>query len=207
MSVRTVDPDTKKITEEFVGCVLDEYEENGYHDSYGHAIVWNEEKQAVTTVPTWSTAYYSTTSATVDATPEVIEKAYRYAAKIMSENMIKDFKIVGPGKNVKSLTTRGKAKGAVGTVVRFENSKFDSAWAARYNPTKVAVIKVTDPENVHYGRNLYVDPKRLEVTDELTEAVKIDLRYQAVKIVRRQNFRSLFHSRWGSLYQVAELYR
>lgn len=207
MSVRTVDPTTKIVSEEYVGAVLDEYEENGYHDSYGHAIVWSEEKQGVLTVSTWSTAYYSTTSATVDATPDVIEKAYRYAAKIMSDNMIKDFKIVAPGKNVKSLTVKGKAKGAVGTVVRFENSKFDSAWAARYSPTKVAVVRVTNEDHPSCGRNVYVAPNRLEVTDELTEAVKIDLRAQAVKRVRGQSFRSLFHGKWGSLYQVAELYR
>jgi hypothetical protein len=207
MSVRTTDPTTKKITEEFVGCVLGEYEENGHHDSYGHALVWDDEKGVVRTVSTWSTAYYSSTSATVDATPDVIEKAYCYAGKIMGDNMIKDFLVVGPGKNVKSLTTRGKAKGAIGTVVRFENSKFDSAWAARYNPTKVAVVKVTDPNNVHFGRNVWVAPDRLEVTDELTDDVKIDLRYQAVKIVRRQDFVSLFHGKWGSLYQPAALYR
>ena len=191
----------------YQGAVLDTFEINGYDDSDWYAVVWDAETETVKTVQYDTTRFAAMGKAWVDATQDVINKAYDYAFKIKFEQMIKDFKIVAPGKNVKSLTTRGKAKGAVGTVVRFENSKFDSAWAARYSPTKVAVIKVTDPKNVHCGRNLYVAPERLEVTDELTPETENDLRQEAFLAVRRQSFHSLFHPRWGSLYQVAELYR
>src|SRR5690606_40788171 len=63
MSVRTVDPKTKIVSETYVGAVLAEYEDNGYHDSYGHAIVWDATTASVRTVATWSTAYYSLTAA------------------------------------------------------------------------------------------------------------------------------------------------
>ena len=193
--------------EQFKGAVLATYEANGYDDSDWYAIVWDAEKAAVRTVMYDTTRFAAMGRADVDATPDVIEKAYDFAFSIMIKSKIADFKIVAPGKHVKSLTKKGKAVGAVGTVERFENSKFDSAWAARYSPTKVAVVKVTDPSNVHYGRNVYVAPDKLEVTDELTPDTENDLRQDTFLAVRRQSFGSLFHNRYGSLYQVAELYR
>jgi hypothetical protein len=206
MSVRHTDPESKITTETYVGCVLDEYEDNGYHDSYGYAIVWDDEKGAVTTVQTWSTAYYTTTGATVDATPETIKKAKAYAAKILFEAKIHDHKIVGPGKTVKSLTTRGKAKGVTAVVDHFEKDQYRRSYGD-YQP-KVAVIKVTAPfDNPHYGRKLYVDPARLEVIDELTEDVKIDYKQEAWLQAERSDVRSLFHPRYGALYRPSELYR
>lgn len=206
MSVRTVDPTTKEATETFVGAVLDEYEDNGYHDSYGYAIVWDAEKGTVHTESTWTTAYYSSTSATVDATPEAIKAAKEYAAKILFENKIHDHKIVAPGKTVKSLTTRGKAKGVTGEVVSIERDQYARSYGD-YTP-KVAVIKVTAPyDNPHYGRKLYVKPDRLEVIDELTEDVKIDYKQEAWLQAMNSDVRSLFHPRWGALYRPSELYR
>jgi hypothetical protein len=206
MSVRHTDPTTKIVEETYVGCVLDEYEDNGYHDSYGYAIVWDDEKGVVTTVQTWSTAYYTTTGATVDATPETIKKAKAYAAKILFEQRIKDHKIVGTGKTVKSLTVRGKAKGVTGTVEQIKRDEYARAYGDIV--PKVAVIKVTAPfDNPHYGRNLYVKPDRLEVIDELTEDVKIDYKQEAWLEAERSSVRSLFHPRYGALYRPSELYR
>lgn len=206
MSIRYTNPDTKITEETYVGCVLDEYEDNGYHDSYGYAIVWDEAKQAVTTVQTWSTAYYTTTGATVDATPETIKKVKEYAFKILFKSMIEDHKVVGPGKTVKSLTTRGKAKGVTAIVDRFEKDQYHRSYGD-YQP-KVAVIKVTAPEsNPHFGRKLYVDPARLEVIDELTPEVENDYRQKAWLQAERSDVRSLFHPRWGALYRPSELYR
>ena len=206
MSIRHTDPTTKITEETYVGCVLDEYEDNGYHDSYGHAIVWDADKGTVHTESTWSTAYYTTTSATVDATPESIKAAKEYAAKILYENKIKDHKIVAPGKTVKSLTTRGKAKGITGEVIKFVPNQYVRSYGDVQ--LKTAVVQVTAPEsNPHYGRKLYIDPDRLEVTDELTEDVKIDYKQEAWLQAQQSSVRSLFHPRWGALYRVAELYR
>jgi hypothetical protein len=191
----------------FKGAVLDTYEANGYDDSDWYAIVWDAEKETVHTVMYDTTRAAAMGRADVDATPDAIEKAYDFAFRVKFESEIKDFKIVAPGKHVKSLTKKGKAVGAVGTVERFENSKFDSAWSARYSPTKVAVVKVTDTGSMHCGRNLYVAPDKLEVTDELTPDTENDLRQETFLAVRGSSFLSLFHNRYGSLFQPSELYR
>jgi hypothetical protein len=206
MSVRHVDPDTKDITETFVGAVLDEYEDNGYHDSYGYAIVWDAEKGTVHTESTWTTAYYSSTSATVDATEESIKAAKEYAAKILFKSMVEDHKVVAPGKTVKSLTKRGKAKGITGVVSHFEKDQYRRSYGD-YTP-KVAVVKVTAPyDNPHYGRKLWIDPDRLEVIDELTPDVETDYKQEAWLQAQESSIRSLFHPRYGALYRPSELYR
>lgn len=206
MSVFHTDPQTKIKSESYAGAVLFEYEDNGYHDSYAYAIVWDDSAKIVRQVATWTTAGYTTTSATVDATPRSIERARAYAAKIIFEQMIKDHKVVAPGKGVRSLTTRGKAKGVSGTVDRFESDQYARTYGD-YQP-KVAVIKVTAPyDNPHYGRTLYVKPERLEVTDELTPEIENDYRQEAWLIAHERDLRSLFHPRWGLVYRPAELYR
>lgn len=208
MSIRTVNPETKIATESYVGCVLDEIEQNLHDDSYAYAMVWDDETKSVKSVATWSTAYYTNTSAKIDATPEIIERAKVYAFQVILQDKINNHKVPARGKIVKSLTTRGKAKGITGKIVRFENSKFDSAWAARYNPTRVAVVEVTGPiTNPHYGRNVYVDPERLEVTEELTEEIKNDYRQEAWLEAHQADVRSLFDPRWGRVNRAPERYR
>jgi len=191
----------------YVGAVLDTYEMNGYDDSDWYAIVWDADKKIVTTVRYDTTAFAAMGRANVDATDDVKREAKAYATKIIFENLKSDHKVPAPGKRVRSLTKRGKAVGAVGTVLRFENSKFDSAWAARYSPTKVAVIKVTDEKSVHCGRNLYVAPDKLEVTDDLDDAREFEYLADATQYAHTHDFRDLFHGRWGKVYRAAELYR
>jgi hypothetical protein len=60
---------------------------------------------------------------------------------------------------------------------------------------------------MHCGRNLYVAPDKLEVTDELTPDTENDLRQETFLAVRGSSFLSLFHNRYGSLFQPSELYR
>jgi hypothetical protein len=201
MSVRTTDPNTKIVSESYVGSVLAEFEENGYHDSYGSVAVWDADKGMVRHVSTWSTAYYSSTAADVDATEETILNAREWAHKIIFRRMIDDHPQVAAGKNVKSLTTRGKAKGVSGEVVRLERDQYARAYGD-YIP-QVAVIKVTAPyDNPHYGRNLYVQPDRLEVTDELTPEVIAAYSRAAAKITRNASMADLFHPRWGKCFRV-----
>jgi hypothetical protein len=201
------DNDTQSMTVQYAGAVLGDYEDNGYHDSYWYAILWDAAQGKVITKEYAATAHAGGGWSQVDATPDVIAKARAYAAEILTENAIRDHAIVGKGKNVKSLTTKGKAKGAIGIVVRFEDAKYQSAWSAKYSPKKVAVIRVTDESNPHCGRELYVDPERLEVTDELTDAIRREYAYAARREAFTSTVTSLFHPKWGALYRVAELYR
>ena len=62
--------------ETYVGRVLETYEENGYHDSDFYAIVWDDETNSLIHKQFATTRFYSNGyGATIDATPEIIEKA------------------------------------------------------------------------------------------------------------------------------------
>lgn len=71
-----------KTEPEYVGCVLDNYEHNGYNDSDWYAICWDEEQQKVTHVEYDTTRAGGGGYAKVDATMDVIRKVYRYYKEI-----------------------------------------------------------------------------------------------------------------------------
>ena len=71
-----------KTEPEYVGCVLDTYEHNGYNDSDWYAICWDEEQQKVTYVEYDTTRAGGGGYAKVDATMDVIRKVYRYYKEI-----------------------------------------------------------------------------------------------------------------------------
>lgn len=106
---------------QYEGCVLSTYERNGYHDSDFYAVVWDEEKQAVTEVEYDTTRCGDGGYAKVDATMDVLRKVYRYYWKLgrarfdkyTNPQMAKDF-----GKGDKVVVVRGRKipQGTVGTV-------------------------------------------------------------------------------------------
>ena len=49
-------------------CLLSRYEDNGYHDSYFYAVIWDSVKKTISDVMEGSTAFYGGNS-TVDAVP------------------------------------------------------------------------------------------------------------------------------------------
>jgi len=68
----------------YEGCVLGTYERNGYNDSDFFAIVWDEESQTVKHVEYATTRGWTyPNSASVDATPETIEKARCFQEKVI----------------------------------------------------------------------------------------------------------------------------
>lgn len=67
-----------KCEPEYVGCVLDTYERNGYSDSDWYAVCWDEEKQAVVEVNYDTTRAGGGGWADIDITTENLRKAYRY---------------------------------------------------------------------------------------------------------------------------------
>lgn len=86
----------------YVGCVLGLGEYNGYDDSDFYAMVWDEENQTVKKVWYDTTRAYTNTTAHVDATDEVREKARRFyeserrsnLAKNLNELRLKEHKVV-----------------------------------------------------------------------------------------------------------------
>ena len=63
---------------EYEGCVLRTYERNGYDDSDWYAVCWDPEKEAVVDVLYDTTRAGGGGSAVVDATEDVLRKAYRF---------------------------------------------------------------------------------------------------------------------------------
>lgn len=71
-----------KTEPEYVGCVLDTYEHNGYEDSDWYAICWDREKRAVVEVEYNTTRAGGGGRAEIDATPEVLKEVYRWYKRI-----------------------------------------------------------------------------------------------------------------------------
>lgn len=164
----------------YEGAVIATYERNGYDDSDFVALVWNEDKQSVISVEYATTRGWTYgNSATIDATEDVLAKAAAYATGLLVRRMVHDFAKPAVGSQVKSLTTRGKAKGLVGTVTRLQESKYG------YHGEMIALVEDGD------GRSAWVDPHRLEV---LGEPDLDALRTAAADRVARQGVESVTRS-------------
>lgn len=111
------------------GCVVRDWERNGYDDSDFYATVYRPE------TGTFDEVMYATTRSwtynngcKIDATPEVLEKWTAFNNRLDAERRAKKAaekaRTVEPGKTVRSLTTRGKAAGKVGKVFWVGRSKF-----------------------------------------------------------------------------------
>lgn len=104
----------------YTGAVLGLFECNGYDDSDFYAIVWDEPTQSIKKVEYRSTRHAGSGKATVDAIPGFLIPAERilrdrYIDKMTRETE-REARRPDMGRVVKSLTTRGKHKGAVGVV-------------------------------------------------------------------------------------------
>lgn len=110
-----------KCEPEYVGCVLDTYERNGYSDSDWYAVCWDEEKQKVVEVNYDTTRAGGGGWADIDISAENLKKVYRYYYR----NERKWFDAIGNPAQAKSIVKgdeviviRGRKvpKGTVGKV-------------------------------------------------------------------------------------------
>lgn len=105
----------------YVGCVIDTYEHNGYHDSDFYAVCWDEELGKVVTIEYDTTRFGGYGSATVDATEDVLAKVYRYYKKGATKSFDEHdneylAKIIHKGDDVVVVRGRKVAKGSIGKV-------------------------------------------------------------------------------------------
>lgn len=108
-------------TPEFVGCVLNTYERNGYDDSDFYAVCWDEETQSVIDIEYDTTRAGGGGYAEIDATEDVLRKAYRYYKNCgrtlydtkTNPNQAKAVKV---GDTVKVVRGRKIPKGSAGQV-------------------------------------------------------------------------------------------
>lgn len=150
------------------GRVLETYERNGYDDSDFCALVWDDETATVRTVTYASTrgwTYHN--GATVDATPDVIMASRHWAAERWQAEMIRREESARTqptkGREVRSLTTRGKNVGVMGVVMWHGPDQYRSSkWQTLYR----VGIKVSGEEKLRYldaSRVKVVNPDPIDV--------------------------------------------
>ncbi len=108
-------------TPEYVGCVIDTYEHNGYEDSDWYAVCWDEEEGKVVEVEYDTTRAGGGGWAEIDATEEVLRKVYRFYHRACREAFDSFFnkkqaKEVKVGDTVKVVRGTKIQKGSVGEV-------------------------------------------------------------------------------------------
>jgi hypothetical protein len=90
--------------ESYKGCVLAEYENNGYHDSDFFAVVWDAKEQCIKTVMFGTTRGGGSWGCHIDATPEVLALAQAVKQKAQDDYMAKQAlqiaKLADKGKTV-----------------------------------------------------------------------------------------------------------
>lgn len=141
--------------DKYHGLVLGEFERNMYDDSDFIAVIWSEEKQEPFNFEYASTRGWSyANGCVVDATPDIKRQYADYITKMKKEEAERKKelgrRIPRKGMIVRSLTTKGKAKGAQGTIVWVGESD--------YCPMSVK-IQWND-------RMVFIDTNRIEIFDD-----------------------------------------
>lgn len=103
------------------GCVIDEFERNGYNDSDFFAVVWDFTQGCPTNIQFATTrAWTYSNTCIVDATEEVkqLYRIWKEKTKLVWKEYDEQCKpfIPSKGQTAKSLTTKGQAKGLSGTI-------------------------------------------------------------------------------------------
>ena len=104
---------------EYVGCVIDKYEHNGYDDSDWYAVCWDDEKGEIVEINYDTTRCGGGGWAKIDATEDVIRKVYRYyynSCRYAFDNFynIQQAKEVKVGDDLKVVRGRKIPAGSVG---------------------------------------------------------------------------------------------
>lgn len=174
---------------EFVGAVLGTREQNLYHDSYFHAVVWDEERGEVRSVEYGATAYYSNTGVTVDATREVIGKAVAHRAAAYLADWERSHKDTVRNGYTARVTVKGET--LEGVIAWVGEDKPRTAWAARYGTrTPRYGVKVEGRKGYvfrnHGAPSLEVDVPEWTAEDreEMTERAEARARHDFSEALR-----------------------
>lgn len=139
-----------------VGCVLDKGEMNYYDDSDFYAVVWDEEKQNITRIEYDSTRYAGGGGASIDATPEVIEKASKYVYDhlfaVWNRKNEEQSKIARKGNTVKVVRGTKAPVGSIGVLFWIGEARKYGYYS---KPTQKVGIATSDRVD-HKGKRLDV---------------------------------------------------
>lgn len=110
-----------KTEPEYVGCVLNVWERNGYNDSDFYATCWDRESGKIVEVEYDTTRAGGGGYADIDATIDVLRQVYRYYKRLGRDHFdsvtnIENAKKVKKGDTVKVIRGRKVKKGTIATV-------------------------------------------------------------------------------------------
>jgi hypothetical protein len=152
----------------WVGCVVQLGENNWHDDSDFYALVWDEESQTVKRIDYATTrcwTYHNGAKVDADETTMAKAKAYQAEQHRLAKIEIAKIESTTPmvGKEVRSLTTRGKNVGIVGLVRRVQPDQYRrSQWAP-----DVAAIEVAGEPKLRYlpvNRIEVINPEQYLIT-------------------------------------------
>jgi len=167
--------------ERWSGKVLDTFEDNGYHDSYWYALVWDDELGEPRKVEWGSTASWSYhNSVTVDATPEVLERALAWYRKGWTERAIaathEDVNKPRHGAEVRSTTTRGPNVGITGEVRWTGEGRYGPRVGIKVEGRKSLVFMAAD-------RVAVVNPAPVDEQEIRDHAANVDPGWKCMRTV------------------------
>jgi hypothetical protein len=149
---------------QFVGATLDDRERNFHDDSDFYAVVWDEAKGGIDRIDYGTTRAAWMGGCTVDATPEVVDKANAWAREqlrpLFRRQMEARAAAIEVGCEVKTTTTRGKNVGKSGRVTWIGVNQFKPVFRGGYNKPEQRVRVVTDS-----GEAFFTDLKNVQRTD------------------------------------------
>lgn len=148
----------------YEGKVLATRERNFHDDSDFYALVWDDETGTIKEVEYATTRGWTyANGASVDATPDVIDKANAYARRLflsdLKDRAVAAARKVAKGKRVKVVNGRKVAKGTEGTVFWVGPGRAYSYYAAKYGVPDRVGFKTDD------GVTHWTAASNLEVTD------------------------------------------
>lgn len=158
------------------GCVLDEYEKNGYNDSDFFAIVWNDVEQKVEEIQYASTRYYSYDhSCVIDATPEVKAKAdawgkaRSYRQRVYEHTQFCETAFVA-GRKVRVVKGRKYPKGTEGEILSIHKRSFGITYNFPNEVVNAYVDTGKDRVYINVDNLVLIDiDERKELVSEIKE--------------------------------------
>lgn len=205
MAVTFKDWKTGEVTTMFEGAVLADRERNGYDDSDFYVIAWDEEQQALRNYEYASTRYGGTGGASVDATPEVKEKARKWVYKLLRkyvwDHYVEGLSKPEKGDHVKVVKGR-KGKGAEGTLFWIGEERTYGGYSKWSQNTVQKVGIALDDEKDEKGWHKNVAWSYLHNLEVQPDSVKAKFSYREIRY-RLRNLKENYLGSWGAFMSGA----
>jgi hypothetical protein len=185
---------------------LVEWEENGYHDSYGYIAYWDSEKKTIDRICHWATAFGggADLSDLLDPTEEAVEEAIKYHGKIIARSVLRK----AVRSHYEPTDQSDLKRGDVVVFKKAHNSRKSGIKLEVGSVAEVVSVQVDSYKTRPYSKvtffnvmlkvgNKYVSVPMEKLRKAGRPAVKVsEVRANAQLRARACNFRSLYFGGW-----------